>query len=107
MENEKTAQDKRAILKKLFFSTLYLSTFTFGGGYVIVSLLKTKFVDELHWIDENEMLDLIFSGCNCRQRSDRRRIQARGNARNFLCNPRSDPPTVCDHHCNLRILHSI
>lgn len=46
-------------LKKLFFSTLYLSTFTFGGGYVIVSLLKTKFVDELHWIDENEMLDLV------------------------------------------------
>lgn len=36
-----------------------MSTFTFGGGYVIVSLLKTKFVDELHWIDENEMLDLI------------------------------------------------
>ena len=59
MENEKPAQDKRAILKKLFFSTLYLSTFTFGGGYVIVSLLKTKFVDELLWIDENEMLDLI------------------------------------------------
>lgn len=59
MENEKPAQDKRAILKKLFFSTFYLSTFTFGGGYVIVSLLKTKFVDELHWIDENEMLDLI------------------------------------------------
>ena len=59
MENEKTARDKRAILKKLFFSTLYLSTFTFGGGYVIVSLLKTKFVDELHWIEENEMLDLI------------------------------------------------
>lgn len=59
MENEKPAQDKRTILKKLFFSTLYLSTFTFGGGYVIVSLLKTKFVDELHWIDENEMLDLI------------------------------------------------
>ena len=46
-------------LRKLFFSTLYLSTFTFGGGYVIVSLLKKKFVDELHWIDENEMLDLV------------------------------------------------
>lgn len=50
---------KKQLLKKLFFSTLYLSTFTFGGGYVIVSLMKTKFVDELHWIDENEMLDLI------------------------------------------------
>ena len=39
---------KKQLLKKLFFSTLYLSTFTFGGGYVIVSLMKTKFVDELH-----------------------------------------------------------
>ncbi|MGI5989093.1 MAG: chromate transporter [Lachnospiraceae bacterium] len=46
-------------LRKLFFSTLYLSTFTFGGGYVIVTLLKKKFVDELHWIDEDEMLDLV------------------------------------------------
>lgn len=50
---------KKQILKKLFFSTLYLSTFTFGGGYVIVSLMKNKFVDELHWIDETEMIDLI------------------------------------------------
>lgn len=47
------------LLKKIFLSTLYLSTFTFGGGYVIVSLMKTKFVDELHWIDETEMMDLI------------------------------------------------
>ncbi|MBO7335447.1 MAG: chromate transporter [Lachnospiraceae bacterium] len=46
-------------LFKIFLSTLYLSAFTFGGGYVIVTLLKTKFVDELHWIDENEMLDLV------------------------------------------------
>lgn len=41
------------------FSTLYLSAFTFGGGYVIVSLLKKKFVDELHWVEEEEMLDLV------------------------------------------------
>ena len=47
------------VLRKLFFSTLYLSTFTFGGGYVIVTLLKQKFVDELHWIDKEEMLDLV------------------------------------------------
>ncbi|MBQ1491524.1 MAG: chromate transporter [Blautia sp.] len=47
------------MLRKLFLSTLYLSTFTFGGGYVIVTLLKQKFVDELHWIDEEEMLDLV------------------------------------------------
>lgn len=47
------------ILRELFFSTLYLSTFTFGGGYVIVTLLKQRFVDKLHWIDEEEMLDLV------------------------------------------------
>lgn len=44
---------------KLFISTLYLSAFTFGGGYVIVTLMKKKFVDEYHWIEENEMLDLV------------------------------------------------
>lgn len=51
--------NKKQIFRKLFFSTLYLSAFTFGGGYVIVSLMKNKFVDDLHWIDEEEMLDLI------------------------------------------------
>ncbi len=46
-------------LWKLFISNLYISAFTFGGGFVIVTFMKAKYVDELHWIDENEMLDLI------------------------------------------------
>jgi len=37
---------KSKTLLKIFITTLYLSTFTFGGGYVIVSLMKKKFVDE-------------------------------------------------------------
>lgn len=49
---------KKKILLKLFLSMLYLSAFTFGGGYVIVTLMKKKFVDGYHWIDEQEMLDL-------------------------------------------------
>ena len=53
------AKGKGDVLRKLFFSCLYLSTFTFGGGYVIVMLMKKKFVDDYHWIDENEMLDLV------------------------------------------------
>ena len=52
-------KDKKQLLRRLFFSTLYLSAFTFGGGYVIVTLLKKKFVDECHWIEEDEMLDLV------------------------------------------------
>lgn len=46
------------IYKKLFTSTFYLSTFTFGGGFVIIPLMKKKFVDDLQWIEEDEMLNL-------------------------------------------------
>jgi chromate transporter len=46
-------------LVKLFLTTFYLSAFTFGGGYVIITLLIDKFVDELKWIKEDEMLDFI------------------------------------------------
>ena len=42
----------------LFCSMLYISTFTFGGGFVIITFMKRRFVDELHWIDEQEMLDM-------------------------------------------------
>lgn len=52
-------KNRKNVLRKVFFSTLYLSAFTFGGGYVIVTLMKKKFVDEYHWIEEDEMLDLI------------------------------------------------
>lgn len=51
--------EKGKLLRKLFFSTFYLSAFTFGGGYVIVTLLKEKFVNQYRWIDETEMLDLV------------------------------------------------
>jgi chromate transporter len=43
---------------KLFISTFMLSAFTIGGGYVIVPLMRRKFVNEFHWIDECEMLDI-------------------------------------------------
>lgn len=45
-------------LWKLFISTFTLSAFTFGGGFVIVSLYKKKFVEELNWLEEDEMLDI-------------------------------------------------
>ena len=44
---------------RLFLSTFQLSAFTFGGGYVIVPLMKERFVRRLGWIDEEEMLDLV------------------------------------------------
>ena len=42
----------------LFTSLLYISTFTFGGGFVIVTFMKHRFVDKLGWLDEQEMLDM-------------------------------------------------
>ena len=49
----------KALYWELFLSTFYLSAFTFGGGYVIVSMMKEKFCDQLHYIEEKEMLDLV------------------------------------------------
>lgn len=42
----------------LFRSMFVLSACTFGGGFVIVSLMKKKFVEELQWLEEDEMLDV-------------------------------------------------
>ena len=47
-----------AFYRKLFCSTFYLSAFTFGGGYVIIPLMRKKFVEDYHWIEEKEILDL-------------------------------------------------
>ena len=52
-------ESRKKVLWKLFFSTLYLSAFTFGGGYVIITLMKKRFVDGYRWIEEEEMLDLV------------------------------------------------
>ena len=58
MDQHPQPQTRAARLRALFFSTLYISAFTFGGGFVIVTFMKRKFVDELHWIDDQEMLDM-------------------------------------------------
>lgn len=52
-------KNKTHLYRKLFTSAFYLSSFTFGGGFVIIPLMKKKFVDTLKWIDEEEMLNLV------------------------------------------------
>lgn len=56
---ERVVTRRIGLLWKLFYFTLELSAFTFGGGYVIVSLMKKTFVDRLHWLEDEEMLDLV------------------------------------------------
>lgn len=51
-------KEKTRKFGKLFLSTFQLSACTFGGGFVIIPLMRKKFVEELNWIEEQEMMDL-------------------------------------------------
>lgn len=55
-KNRKTLDGK--LLCQLFTTMFSLSACTFGGGFVIVSLMKKKVVEERHWLEEDEMLDI-------------------------------------------------
>ena len=46
----------------LFSSMLYISAFTFGGGFVIIPLMRKKFVEKLKWIDDHHVKDLFPNG---------------------------------------------
>ena len=50
---------KKKNLTTLFLTMLYISAFTFGGGYIIVGFMKKHFVERLKWIDNEEMLDMV------------------------------------------------
>lgn len=54
----KTKENPARMLWQLLKATFLLSAFTFGGGFVIVSLMKKKFVEDLQWLEEEEMLDI-------------------------------------------------
>lgn len=58
-------KEKGKLLIKLFLTTLYISAFTFGGGFVIVTLMKKKFVDEYGWLSDEEMLDITAMSESC------------------------------------------
>ena len=59
-ENPEAAAFKEPFsYRKLFISTFLISAFTVGGGFVLIPLMKAKFVDEYGWLKENEALDLV------------------------------------------------
>jgi len=49
-------------LLTLFLSVFKISAFTFGGGYVIVPLMRRRFSEELKWVAPEEMMDMIAIG---------------------------------------------
>jgi chromate transporter len=57
-EKNNDLKHSKNIYKKLFFTVFKISACTFGGGFVIIPLMRRKFVEELGWIEEQEMMDL-------------------------------------------------
>ena len=49
---------KVQIYFELFKQIFVLSACTFGGGFVIIGMIRKVFADKLHWITEDEILDL-------------------------------------------------
>lgn len=58
-------KNDKSKLTQLFFSVFKLSACTFGGGFVIIPLLRKRFVEELGWIDEQEMMDMTAIAQSC------------------------------------------
>ena len=46
----------------LFAHTFVISAFTIGGGYVMIPLMKERFVDKLKWISAEELAELTALG---------------------------------------------
>lgn len=53
------------VYRQLFSICFEISSVTFGGGMVIMSILQKKFVEDLKWIEEDEMMDLIAIAQSC------------------------------------------
>lgn len=51
-------EKKKYSMVTLFFSMLTISAFTFGGGFVIISMMRKRFCDELHWVTDEEVLEM-------------------------------------------------
>lgn len=56
-EADDMSENKPGLIK-LFFSMMMISAFTFGGGFVIIGMMRKKFCDELHWVTDDEVLDM-------------------------------------------------
>ena len=52
-------KNKKEVLRKLFFSTLYLSAFTFGGGYAMIPLIQREVTERRRWLEDRDILDIV------------------------------------------------
>lgn len=58
-------EKKKGIYWTLFKSCFLISSCTFGGGMVIISMLQKKFVEELGWVSQDEVMDMVAIAQSC------------------------------------------
>ncbi|MCL2810490.1 MAG: chromate transporter [Clostridia bacterium] len=56
MQETKRAPKSRG---RMFLSLLKIGTFTIGGGYAMIPIMQTEFVQRLGWLEEEEFIDII------------------------------------------------
>ena len=49
-------------LERLFLSFLKVGSVVFGSGYVLLAFLQSEFVDHLHWLSTQQLLDAVAVG---------------------------------------------
>jgi len=47
---------------RLFFTFLKIGATLFGSGYVLVAYLQAEFIDKLHWLTQQQLIDAIAVG---------------------------------------------
>jgi chromate transporter len=47
---------------RLFLSFLKIGSVVFGSGYVLLAFLRSEFVDRLHWLTEQQLIDSVAVG---------------------------------------------
>ncbi len=61
MENDvqATNQSTPRTRRKMFLTLLKVGSFTIGGGYAMVPIVQTEFVEKLGWLEKEEFLDIL------------------------------------------------
>lgn len=49
----------RGVLFNLFFTFFKIGTFTFGGGWAMISIIEREIVDKHKWLERESFLDLL------------------------------------------------
>lgn len=53
------ADNQKEKLKALFLTFFKIGLFTFGGGYAMIPLIEYEIVEQHHWIESEDILDIF------------------------------------------------